>query len=425
MSKFKFIHAADLHIESPYKGVSQMNKSLGKALVDQGIKAYETLIQNVLDKSMDFLLIAGDSFDSESGSLSAQFRFVRGLEQLNEAKIPVFIICGNHDPLKSWSKHLQLPENVIRYEADEVQQHSVTKDGKTIAEIYGVSFGKKEEFRNFAETYKRNDNAEFSIGLLHGTVAGNKAHTPYCPFDMANLRASNIDYWGLGHIHKREVLSEKNPLVVYPGNIQGRHFNETGVKGCSLVEVEQGKVINHEFIPLSNIVYEYIDLDVTGMVNTSDFFLAISTIKNEQTDQNKSYLLRIRLKGKSDLHSVFSGTTDMEDLIKELNDSISYNQRFVFIDRIIDESLPIIDLEERAKSSDFVADILHRFKQLKDNETESKELIDAIMEEIVSSKVGREINKIDFNAEVQAEIQQLLSRAKWKCIDGLIKNETK
>lgn len=423
MSKFKFIHAADLHIESPYKGVSKMNKSLGEALVEQGIKAYEALIQCALDNKIDFLLIAGDSFDSESGSLSAQYRFVRGLEQLNEAQIPVFIICGNHDPLKSWSSYLQLPENVIRFEANEVQQHSVTKEGKKIAEIYGVSFGEKEEYHNLAATYNRKDDAEFSIGMLHGTIAGNKAHTPYCPFDMDNLRASNIDYWALGHIHKREILSENNPLVVYPGNIQGRHFNETGEKGCSLVEVDHGKVINHDFISLSNIVYEYVNIDVTGMENTSDFFSTIEKLKKEQTDQSKSYLLRIRLKGKSDLHTVFANPSDMEGLINELNDSISYHQRFVFIDRIIDESLPIIDLEERAKSSDFIADILHRFKQLESNETEALELIDSIMEEIGSSKVGREINKIDFNKEVQSEIEELLTRAKWKCIDGLIKKE--
>src|SRR5690554_6130096 len=122
MSQFKFIHAADLHIESPYKGVAQMNEALGKSLVKNGIKAYEKLIETALKEEIDFMLIAGDSFDSESGSLSAQYRFVRGLEKLKEAAIPVFIICGNHDPLSSWSKHLQLPENVTLFEADEIQQ---------------------------------------------------------------------------------------------------------------------------------------------------------------------------------------------------------------------------------------------------------------------------------------------------------------
>ena len=423
MSKFKFIHAADLHIESPYKGVAQMNESLGKSLVEHGVKAYETLIQTALDEEVDFMLIAGDSFDSESGSLSAQYRFVRGLERLNNAKIPTYIICGNHDPLKSWSKHLLLPANVTLFEADEVQQHTVNKEGKAIAEIYGVSFGEKEEFKPLAKKFHRNDTASFSIGLLHGTIAGNEAHMPYCPFELNTLKASNMDYWALGHIHKREILSEKNPLVVYPGNIQGRHFNETGEKGCSLVEVEHGKVIRHEFISLSNIVYEYINLDVTGMESITEFFTTIENIKNEQTKQNQSYLLRIRLKGKSDLHSIFSNHTEMENLIQDLNNENNYNERFVFIDKFINETFPEIDLEARKQSSDFIADLLQRFEQLENNEVAAKSLIDKIMEEASSSVGFRELKKTDFEDELQKEMQQLLATAKWKCIDGLIKNE--
>ncbi len=425
MSDFKFIHVADLHIESPYKGVAKMNKALSEALVDHGIKSYEALIQSALENEVDFLLIAGDSFDSQSGSLSAQYRFVRGLEKLSKADIPVYIICGNHDPLKSWSEHLKLPENVVLFEADKVQQHTVTKEGKPIAEIYGVSFGEREEYRNLAATFHKKDKTGFSIGLLHGTIAGNDAHTPYCPFDMDTLRASNMDYWALGHIHKREVLSEQNPMVVYPGNIQGRHFNETGEKGCSLVEVTHGKVTRHEFIPLSNIVYKYIEMNVSGMESTSDFFAAIEEMKEEEIQEKKSLLLRIRLQGKSDLHSVFSNHTEMENLTNELNESNIYQSHFVFIDKFINESLPKINLEERKKSSDFIADLLQRFDHLENDENATDALIEEIMEQISSTQIGRELKHTDFDKEVRDERQQILIAAKWKCIDGLIKSETK
>ena len=425
MSKFKFIHAADLHIESPYKGVAKMNKALGEALVEHGIKSYEALIQSALDNAVDFLLIAGDSFDSQSGSLSAQYRFVRGLEKLSNAHIPVYIICGNHDPLKSWSEHLKLPENVVLFEADKVQQHSVSKEGKTIAEIYGVSFGEREEYRNLAAEFHKKDQAEFSIGLLHGTIAGNEAHMPYCPFDMDTLRASNMDYWALGHIHKREVISEQNPMVVYPGNIQGRHFNETGEKGCSLVEVTHGKVSSHTFLPLSNVVYKYIDMNVSGMESTSDFFAAIEEIKEKQIETKRAFLLRIRLQGKSDLHGVFSNHTEMENLTQELNENNDYQGLFVFIDKFINESLPEIDLEERKKSSDFIADLLQRFEQFENDKKSTNALVEDIMEQISSTQIGRELKHTNFDEEVQNELQQILTTAKWKCIDGLIKNEHK
>ncbi|WP_107039086.1 metallophosphoesterase family protein [Brumimicrobium mesophilum] len=423
MSKFKFIHAADLHIESPYKGLSQMNEQLGRSLVEHGVKAYDKLIETALNEQVDFLLIAGDSFDSESGSLSAQYRFVRGLEKLNNAQIPVFIITGNHDPLSVWSKHLKLPKNVTLFEADEVQQHTVIKNNEKLAEIYGVSYGNKEEFNPLAKQFLRNDSASFAIGLLHGTIEGNDAHNAYCPFDMDTLRASNMDYWALGHIHKREVISKRNPMVVYAGNIQGRHFNETGDKGCSLVTAEHGRVTKHAFISLSDIVYAYFDLDVSEIKNLSQFFEAIHELKSDRTHQDKSYLVRIRLKGKSELHSVFSNHSEMENLIQELNNEVVYQDRFVFIDKFINESYPEIDLEARKKSSDFIADLLVRFEELELDKSASKKMISNILEEVSSTKFGRELKKTDFDEEILTEMQQLFSAAKWKCIDGLINNK--
>lgn len=424
MSQFKFIHAADLHIESPYKGVSHMNEALGNALVEHGIRAYEKLIQTAIDEEIDFLLIAGDSFDSESGSLSAQYRFVRGLERLNSNNIPVYIICGNHDPLSSWSEHLQLPENVILFEADEVQQHSVVKENKTIAEVYGVSFGQKEEFNNLAKKFKRNDKTPFSIGLLHGTIAGNDAHTPYCKFEMDNLRASNLDYWALGHIHKREVLSAQNPTVVYPGNIQGRHFNETGEKGCSLVTVNQGKLVNHDFISLSDIVYEYRSLDVAGLESMSAFFNEINALKQELIENGKSYLVRLQLSGKTALHSTFAKRNEMEQLVSDFNNENNYQTSFVYIDRFIPQTTPEIDLEVRKQSSDFIGDLIQRFEHYGKDKASLEALKNNLLEELESTKVGRSLKDAGIEEELNRELDAILTNAKWKCIDGLIQNDS-
>ena len=422
MAQFKFIHAADLHIESPYKGVSKLNEELGNALVEHGIKSYESLVNVALEEEIDFLLIAGDSFDSESGSLSAQYRFVRGLERLDQADIPVYIICGNHDPLNSWSEHLKLPKNVVLFQPDEVQQHTVQKNDQTLAEIYGVSFGQKEEYENLAKQFVRKDNAPFSIGLLHGTIAGNESHTPYCPFDMDTLRSSNLDYWALGHIHKREVLSEENPMVVYPGNIQGRHFNETGIKGCSLVTVDQGKIIDHTLIPLSKVVYDYTELNVDGLESLSDFTSSLENLKSD-LDKEQSFLVRIRLKGKTLLHSTFSDTGEMNALIQEINAQNNYRQRFVFIDKCINQTLPEIDLEERKESSDFIADLLQRFDDYQAKPEEQTALIEKLMEELSGSRAGRALSETNFKDEIQSDLESLLETAKWKCVAGLIQNQ--
>jgi len=412
----KFIHAADLHIESPYRGIRSMNVDLGKALLEYGIRAYEKLIDTCVDAEVDFLLIAGDSFDSESGSLSAQYRFFRGLERLNSKGIKAYIICGNHDPLNQWAKNFKLPENVVLFGPDEVQKHIFSKEGQDLAAIYGVSFGEKVENRRLVQQYKRNDNTLFSIGILHGTLAGREHQNPYCPFTMDELRASKMDYFALGHIHKSEIVHDSNPLVVYSGNIQGRHFNETGDKGCYLIEVEKGKVTSKRFISLSDVVFEYIQKDISEIKTITALFEMLEDLRNELISTGKSSMLRIELTGMSEIYEVLTNQKELDELIVTFNNDNNYNMTFVFLDRIINQAMPVIDLEDRKLSSDFIGDLIRRFEVYEKDDEQLLEMQKELLEEIKSTKVGRYINEIE-NLD---EMKEVLNRAKWKCISGLI-----
>lgn len=419
MSHFKFIHAADLHIESPYKGVKSLNKKLGETLVQLGFEAYDQLIETCINEAVDFLLIAGDSFDSESGSLGAQYRFFSGLEKLHKHGINVYIICGNHDPLNRWAKNFQLPDNVFRFNANDVQQEVFSKDGKALASIYGVSYGEKEEFNGLAEHFKRTDQNSFAIGMLHGMLSGKEGHTPYCPFTLDQLRASGMDYWALGHIHKREIIHEKNPIAVYSGNIQGRHFNETGEKGCYLIVIERGSVTEQKFIQLSNIIFERSELDIKDIENMDVLFAEIDALKERLLAKNQSYMLRITLTGNTNLYSELTDQQSVGELLKSINAQNNYDRDFVYIDRLINQTQPIIDLEARKKASDFLADLIQRFDQ---HEKDPKQLADlerVLFEEVKSSKAGKSLDLI----EEKETLQEILEQAKWKCINGLLKKQ--
>lgn len=419
MSHFKFIHAADLHIESPYKGVKSLNKKLGEALVQRGFEAYDQLIQTCIDEAIDFLLIAGDSFDSESGSLGAQYRFFSGLEKLHKHGINVYIICGNHDPLNRWAKNFQLPDNVFRFKANDIQQEVFSKEGKALASIYGVSYGEKEEFNGLAEHFKRTDQNSFAIGMLHGMLSGKEGHTPYCPFTLDQLRASGMDYWALGHIHKREIIHEKNPIAVYSGNIQGRHFNETGEKGCYLIEVERGTVTEQKFIQLSSIIFERSELDINDIENMDVLFAEIDTLKEGLLAKDNAYMLRITLTGNTNLYSELTDQQSVGELLKSINAQNNYDRDFVYIDRLINQTQPIIDLEARKKASDFLADLIQRFDQYERDSNRLAELEQLLFEEIKSSKAGK---SLDLIAEKET-LQEILEQAKWKCINGLLKKQ--
>ncbi len=422
MTKIKFIHASDLHIESPYQGISCMNRELGDALIRLGHKSYKNLIDLCIDEQADFLIISGDSFDSASGSLGAMFSFFNGLRRLEKNSIKVYIICGNHDPFTAWSETFTLPENVTLFSPDKVNYELFTKEGKPQASVYGISYREREEWRPLAREFNREDSAPFSIAVLHGTLTGRDAHIPYSPFDLSTIRKKDFDYWALGHVHQHEVISESDPLAVYPGNLQGRHFNETGEKGCCMVEVTGGKVSDLQFIPLSEVVFLYHSADITGVEGVTGLFSRLNDIKNEIAERERgSVMLRIELKGRTGLFSILGDHDEMEKLTAEINRENDYSGRFIYTDRIINNTKPHIDLEERKRSSDLVADLLNRFDSYRNDSSRLEELREKILSEIKSSRAGKYLDK----EGESCDLQEVLDNAKWKCIGGLIPDKDK
>lgn len=418
MAKLKFIHAADLHIESPYRGISQLNPELGERLIDLGFKAFDKLINTCISENIDFLLIAGDSFDSADAGLSAQYRFIRGLQKLNEHQIPVYIVCGNHDPLENWIDSINLPENVHVFPGAEPSKVVYEKEGQPLAHIYGASFEKSVEDRSLAEYFKVEDTKTFSVGLLHGTFAGRENKNPYCPMTMDQLKRSGMHYWALGHIHKREIINEQKPMVVYSGNLQGRHFNETGSKGVYLMEVDSNRSITPTFIPLSEVVFLREELILGDEETLTSLANKIEDLKFKLKEDYGSVLLRLTLKGSTQLFGELSETAELNEWVNTLNESVNYHEDFVFVSRIENETRPLINWEERQKGDDFVADLLRRYEHISEDETLQNEMIEKILEEINSSNVFRKLKKYELHDNFP--IQNIFEQAKIKSISELI-----
>ena len=418
MGKLKFIHAADLHIESPYRGVSNMNSVLGERLIKLGFKAFDNLVETAIKNKIDFLLIAGDSFDSSNVSLSAQYRFMRGLGRLNEKNIPVYIVCGNHDPLTSWIKAINLPENVHVFPANEVSKVEFKKEEQVLAHIFGVSFEEKEENRPLANQFMVEDYTVFSIGLLHGTFAGMEHKNPYCPISMEQLQRSRMHYWGLGHIHKRTIVNEQKPTVIYPGNLQGRHFNETGEKGAYLIEVDQENRVDPTFVPLSEVVFLRKEIILEEHDSIASVTNKIEELKAQLSDEYGVVKLRLMLKGDTAAISDLSDVHELQGLIETLNESVNYNSDFVYLSKIENETRPVINWEERMQGDDFVADLMRRYEKIQGDTASRSNIIAKIVEEINSSSAYRKLRKYDLEDSV--DVEQIFEQAKIKSISELI-----
>jgi len=264
MSKeISFLHAADLHLDSPFKGLANMPASIFEQVRESTFAALDRLIDMAIEKQVDFILIVGDLFDNEKQSLKAQIRLRTAFEALERHHITVYLSYGNHDYIKGNRHPVTYPANVCIFPDEKVRHFIHSKEGQHVAEIHGFSYENRAVLTNKTAEYQVVDQTiPYHIAMLHGSVQGNTEHDTYAPFQLSELMASTYDYWALGHIHKQEVLKE-DPYIVYPGNIQGRHRNETGEKGCVHVILSENKQ-TVDFIPLQSIEFTPLMLDVSA-----------------------------------------------------------------------------------------------------------------------------------------------------------------
>jgi exonuclease SbcD len=137
------------------------------------------------------------------------------------AGIPSFVVTGNHDPLSGWEPSVRWPELAHRFDSHHVTSLPITRDGEEIARVYGISYRVRDVTTNLAATFRRDPDTPFAVGLLHANVGGIEGAANYAPCTLGDLRAADIDYWALGHIHRDQVLLADRPTAVYCGNPQG------------------------------------------------------------------------------------------------------------------------------------------------------------------------------------------------------------
>ena len=193
MKALSFVHTADLHLDSPFKGISEINSEISLQLTEATFVAFNKIIDLCIEKQVDFLLIIGDVYDGADRSLRAQLRFRDGLNKLSEAGIKAYVVHGNHDPLAGWSANLDWPENVHIFSGESVEKVSFEKDGKEIAQIYGISHRKRDIKTNLAlEFPEKTGNPPFTIGMLHCNVGSDTGHEPYAPCMLEDLISKKL-----------------------------------------------------------------------------------------------------------------------------------------------------------------------------------------------------------------------------------------
>ena len=261
MSDFRFLHAADIHLDSPLHGLSRYEGLPEDDIRGATRAAFDNLVQRAIDEDVDFVVIAGDLFDGEWKDMSTGLYFARAMGRLDRAEIPVFLLAGNHDAASVITRSIPWPPNVRLFSARRPETHLLAE---LQVAVHGQSFSTPAVTDNLVPSYPAAAEHHFNIGMLHTALAGRKGHADYAPCSLDDLKAKQYDYWALGHVHQHEIVCEA-PHVVFPGNIQGRTIRETGPKGAVIVTVEDGQVSSIDRLDLDVIRWLAVDIDCTDV----------------------------------------------------------------------------------------------------------------------------------------------------------------
>ena len=300
-----FLHAADLHLDTPFVGISNFSKDLQTKLKESTYEAAKKIFQTAIDEMVDFVILAGDIFDDTDSSLKAQMFLKTQFEELKQAGIKVFMIYGNHDYYRNNFSVVNFPDNVFVFGSTPETKALTARDGKTVG-ITGFSYTQQHINQNVVRDYPEHGDFDYQIGILHAGVADNN----YAPFTISDLLTKGYDYWALGHIHKREVL-HTNPTIVYPGDIQGRNQNETTPKGFYLVSVTNDTT---ELKFVQSSIYTWTKESLT--VDSQD---SIDSLIAKITDLlAKPQLLTLTIDDAQELHQDVLKTIERNELLLQI-----------------------------------------------------------------------------------------------------------
>ena len=276
--RFRFLHAADLHLDTPFTGMRRVDTSLVATLRDATTRAFDNLVKAALEHSVAFVVIAGDIYDGPERGVRAQLAFRNGLDRLAQAGIPSFVVHGNHDPVEDgWSAVRKWPDGVTVFGSESVATVPVERDGQRLALIHGISYARRETKDNLALGFRRDQAECFQVGALHCNAGAHADYAPYSPCSVDDFVRAGLDYWALGHVHLRQFLHEGGPWIAYPGNLQGLSPkpSELGAKGALLVDVDDGQVASVDFLPVDVVRFDAFDLDIAELVDVAGLIDAL------------------------------------------------------------------------------------------------------------------------------------------------------
>jgi DNA repair exonuclease SbcCD nuclease subunit len=264
-------------------------------------RAFEKVLNAAITEKVDFVIIAGDLYDTGLKSFESALFFNKEMARLKDAGIDVYLVHGNHDAASKLIKQIRPPRNVKIFRATEPQ--TMLNEELKVA-IHGQSFATPEVTEDLAAKYPPPIPEFFNIGVLHTNLGGVSEHANYAPCSLQTLKSKGYQYWALGHVHNGDILCT-DPYVVYPGNIQGRNGREQGEKSCELVTVSETGTISVEKVFTSVVPWIEAEIGASGCQTADDVYeilrVRFGTLLSESKERVTA--VRLRIVGATNAHA--------------------------------------------------------------------------------------------------------------------------
>jgi len=372
----KFIHTADIHLDSPLVGLAAYKDAPVSLLRTVTRDAFTRLVDVAIEEAIDFMVIAGDLYDGTWKDYNTGHFFCREMGRLNKVGIPVYLLFGNHDAESEMTKKLTLPTNVHTFEARKA--NTFTIDALKVA-LHGRSYKEAATFENLVSGYPAPLAGWLNIGVLHTALGGYTEHVNYAPCSVAELTAKGYDYWALGHVHEHAIL-QKSPWVVFPGNLQGRHIRETGARGAVLVTADEAGIQSVERVLVDLLRWHVVEVDASQDGTLQEVVRSVGLAFERllaETPESIYLSVRVCIKGKTAVHGELFG---LESQLREdiLGQAAGQGTDRLWVEKVRLETQPDVDAVDLATRSDAIADL----QKFLDEAPEDAVLLESLLQDL-------------------------------------------
>lgn len=407
---FRFIHAADIHIDSPLRGLESYPGAPTERLRNATREAFENLVQLAIDEAVAFVIIAGDLFDGQWKDMNTGIWTAGVFRKLEKAGIPVCLIRGNHDAASKVRAGIRWPSNVHEFSVRKPETMTAEQlgllDSLAVA-VHGQGFAKPDVQEDLAAGYPEAVPGCFNIGVLHTSLTGDPAHDRYAATTIDVLRNRGYDYWALGHIHKRseQPLSE-TPFVGFSGNTQGRHIRETGAKGCLLVSVEDGQLASAEFQETDTLRWHRaaVVLDSSDGINELYEKTREALQVCYEAGDGRFAAVRVEISGACAAHRELAQPGSQHEAISQIRNIANEWDDEIWIEKVKLHTSPPTDVDQLRQGQDLFGELLRDVQNLGGNPEQLAALVADSLSSL-SAKTGPELHAAEISLTDPEQLQ--------------------